>query len=260
MVKKIRFNTVSLGSEPKNPEVEELIRFVASFRGQETDLIRYNLIQSQTAQFEAGISSRCVGGRFCISRVEKALHFNSEECILDPDDLILDAQVMVRETGSIHGALPAPHLLSGRPDFSDEELVSDYCDGYAELIRTIRDSGVSTHILHADRFEPIEIERLASRKVRFFITHAELADIELLLEHQSRVFIKSDQIPLLPGLLEQYDPKELVILDPDEETLDLALQDIDVDRILVGGYCSEESEREYWRMIADQSTLTTDQV
>ncbi|MFH0966998.1 MAG: hypothetical protein V1862_04860, partial [Methanobacteriota archaeon] len=209
MMKKIRFNTISLGSEPDQPDISSLIHFVRSYRGERADLITFHLIQSLSAQIGAGISSPGAGGVFCLPRIEGAITCTSDECFHDSSDIIADALLMVHVAGPVRSVLPAPHLTHGYPDTNDEERCADYCDEFAGLLRDMRDKEIISHYLHAKEVNPIEIERIASSKIQIIIPGGDENIQGALLEHQHRITLHNSLVAMLENLIDHYDIRHL---------------------------------------------------
>lgn len=252
-MKKIRFNTISFGSEPDQPDISSLTRFVKAYRGQQADLITFNLIRSLSAQIGAGISSPGAGGIFCHPRIEEAISCSSEEYFHDSSDMIADACLMVRTAGPVRSVLPAPHLIHGSPKTSDEEAYADYCDEFAGILRDMRDKEIISHSLHATEVNSIEMERIASKKNQFLIPYGDEHAQGALLEHQHRLTIHTSRIAMLEGLIDHYDIRSLTIIDPEEEGFRLALDHLDPDQISSGGYAVHQEEV-YWKEIVEKAT------
>lgn len=246
MRKKIRFPTVSLGSEPEKPDMSALIRFIGSHRGQDVDLITFHLTDSLSAQIEAEISNPGAGGLFCRPRMEKAITCSRDECYCESYELVTDAEIMVQAAGSVQSVLPAPHLLKGSPDPSDEERYADYCDEFARILRDMRDRRVSGHILHARDVHQMEFERIFSKKTRFIIPDGDKAVQGMLLEHQNQVVLNRSRIASLSDLIDHYDVRSLTIIDPDQEAFRQALELMDPETVTAGGYATSK-EHEYWK-------------
>jgi hypothetical protein len=254
MVKKIRFNTISLGSEPEQPDILALSGFISSHRGFEADLISYKLVSSLTAQKNARVYFPCGGGPYMLPRFESAITCSNEECHGDPSSFIADAETMIRTAGPVRSALPAPDQIPSCPDLTDEEQYADFCDMYSSILRSMRDKEVTGHILHATRVCQIDVERLASRKTLFINPDGNMKSQEMLLEFQKTIVLNTTRIPMLRDLIDQYDISSLAILDPDKDGFKEALRHLDPDQISVGGF-GKGLEGEYWKKIVDGATI-----
>jgi hypothetical protein len=254
MAKKIRFNTISLGSEPDQPGIPAIAAFIQHNKGYEADLISCMLTESLKAQKEAGILSLCAGGDYILPRFDTAISCSEEECHVDTSSFILDAQIMMNTAMHAKSALFGPELIPSCPKCSDEELYADFCDLYADILRCMRDCGVVGHILHAQRICPIDSERLASRKTWFAIPDGEYPAQESILEFQKTLILRNEKISMLSTLLEQYEIRSLVILEPNLESLYQALEYFDPEQISIGGFAKGD-ERAYWKKLEGNSTI-----
>ncbi len=259
MAKKIRFKTISLGSEPDQPDIEELTGFIRAMKGQEADLITYYLTRSLEGQKEAGISSPAGGGLFMQSRFGGGISCSSEGCHVSTSVFEADAQTMVRTAGPVRSVFPSPGLLSGSPDPADDERYAEFCDAYAQVLRTMRDQKITGHILHTNEIREIEVELLSSQKTIFVIPEGSITVQSDLLEFQTTIALTSNRVRFLDELIKQYDIRTLILIEPDQEGYKGALMHLDPDQIQVGGYGKGEENR-YWKRIADdaETTLPTD--
>lgn len=253
MKKKIRFNTISIGSEPEKPDIKELTEFVRTQRGSETDLIRFYLIRSVTAQKEAGIGTVCGGGRYYLPRIADLVDADPGRHGEWMEDPRRDASLMLQIAGPVRMALPAPHLIPGSPS-GDDDRYADFCDRFAGLLREMRDAGTHGHILHAAEGIPLEAERLASRRTRFIAPDGNQAVQEQLLEFQETIILTRTRLPLLPALADQYTIREVTIIDPAPPDYASVMQILDPDQIVAGGY-GTGSEREYWAGLAGMAEV-----
>ena len=255
MAKKILFPTISIGSEPEKPDIEELASFIRSHRGSEGDLITFYLVRSLSAQKEAGISSPCGGGLFCMPRLEASILCTPDGFHHDSSAIAADAEIMFLTAGPGKSALPAPHQVPGSPDPDDDERYADYCDEFAGLLRDMRDAGITGHILHAQRVCPIEIERLASRKISFIIPDGGEEVQRELLEFQHTITLTNSRLSLLDNIIDQYDVRGVTIINPDIDGFRIAMQYFDTDQISAGGYGTGQ-ESDYWKKSAENATIT----
>ncbi|PKL59734.1 MAG: hypothetical protein CVV33_06310 [Methanomicrobiales archaeon HGW-Methanomicrobiales-4] len=253
MIKKIRFNTISLGSEPDQPDIPSLIQFIRSYRGEQADLITFNLIHSLSIQIGVGISSPGAGGFFCLPRIEAAISCSSDECFHDSSDIIADTLLMIHVAGPVRSVFPAPHLSHGSPNIRDEERYADYCDEFAGVLRDMRDKGIISHCLHAKEVNPIEIERIVSSKNQIIIPGGDEGVQGALLEHQPRITLHNSRIAMLGNLIDHYDIRHLIIIDPDKEGFRVALEHLDPDQISAGGYGIHQEES-YWKEIVEKAS------
>ncbi len=259
MAKKIRFKTISLGSEPDQPDIDELTRFIRAMKGRQADLITYHLIRSLEGQTEAKISSPAGGGLFMQSRFDDALTCSPDGCQVNTSGFEEDALVMTKVAGPVRSVLPSPGLLPGSPEPTDEETCAEFCYAYAKVLRSMRDKNITGHILHANDVSPIETEILSSQKIMFVIPEGSTIVQSNLLEVQTTIALTSSRVRFLDELIDQYDVRNLILIEPDEEGFKGALKHLDPDQILVGGYGKGEG-KQYWKHIAESAerTLPTD--
>ncbi len=255
MKKKIRFSTVSIGSEPDKPEIPEVAAFIRSHRGVEADLITFSLAQSVTAQKGARINSICAGGLFYLPRVESALSNSTGEWLHNSSSLVNDARIMTRIAGTVSAALPAPQLSTTSPPPDDEETYADYCDEFGDLLRDMRDAGIKGHVLHIKSVQEIESERLASKKTEFIAPDGDFSVQGDLLEFQRTLTLNNSHVSMICGLMEQYDIRSIVIINPDESGLKTVLEWVDPDQVFAGGYGAGPEEA-YWEKIAERAAVS----
>lgn len=255
MIKKIRFNTKSLGSEPDEPDVSELAGFIRTHGPYEGDLITFKLLNSLYAQKEAHITVPCAGGRFYLPRIQSALPAGPKPPEPDTADLISDANNLVRLGGiSILAALPAPHVCADTQMMKDDEWFADYCTAFSVILRSMRDVHIKGHILHATRITQLEMELLASRRVQFCIPDGKIPEQEPILEFQSDLILANSRVSLLEDLMDQYTIRSLTLVDADREGLKQAMECLEPERISVAGY-GKGSEEPYWHQIKKESEI-----
>ena len=261
MRKKLSFRTVSLGTEPTNPDADVLAGWIRENRGRDADLVTFLLEEGLTPQIDAEIGDICTGGRFyanrwleCLTGIEGTrvvgdLGYRSVPVTSDA----LDIGTLVR---GARVALPAPHILALEDSyFCDEIEMQDALSvQYKNLMRTMRDSGIAGHVLHCDRAIEHELEMLAGKKVFFFVAEPDSADLSMLLEYQQALAVAPGEIPLVEGLIDEYEIKRIILLDPTPEGLHALLQMRDPDQIATGGYCKAGCSR-YWKELVDASTI-----
>lgn len=255
MGKKITFKTISLGSEPDLPSVRELSGFVSAHHGTEIDLVRFQQYRSLSAQRDAGIDHPAAGGRFCSSRMKKALVWSKDSGIrTDPSDLVSDLSFLKKTCPSFSSVHESPGLLEpGLLD--DEDSLAEYCQGYRRILRSLRDEGVRDHVIHARAPSPVELELLCGPKTLWYIHDQSPGEVEELLELTGDIILHPGDIGLVPDLLDRFQLRNLIVCEPDTRTLSLVLEMTDLDHLLVGGY-GEGSEYEYWKKIGDSAVIS----
>jgi hypothetical protein len=261
MRKKLSFRTVSLGTEPTIPEEDVLARWIRENRGRNADLITFLLEEGLIPQIVAEIGDICTGGRFygnrwleCLTGIEERrvvgeLGYLSVPVMNDA----LDVGTLAR---GARVALPAPHLLALKDSYFGDELeMQDALSvQYRNLMRTMRDSGIAGHVLHCDRIIEHEVEMLAGKKVFFYPEKPDSAGLATLLEYQQTLAVTPEDIPLVEGLIEEYEINRIILLDPGPEELSALLTIRDPDQIATGGYCTSGCNI-YWKRLVDASTI-----
>lgn len=255
MIKKIRFNTKSLGSEPNEPDVSELAGFIRTHGPYEGDLITFKLLNSLYAQKEAHISVLCAGGLFCLPRIQSALPTGPKTREPDTADLISDSNNLVMLGGiSVLAALPAPHVCVDTQKIMDEEWFADYCTAFSGILRSMRDVHIRGHILHATGITQIELELLVSQRVQFCIPDGKLPEQETILEFQPDLILANSRVSLLEDLMDQYTIRSLTLVDADREGLKQAMKCLEPEKISVAGY-AKGCEEPYWHQIKKESEI-----
>lgn len=261
MRKKLTFRTVSLGTEPPIPKTEDLAGWIRENRGRNADLVTYQLEEGLIPQIDAGIGDICTGGRFYGKRWLECLTGMDGRTIVAepgymPGPVTADAQDIGVSVRGARVALPAPHHL-GLEDsyFCDEDEMQDAMSAvYRGLMRAMRDAGIAGHVLHCDRILEHELEMLAGKKVFFYARDPDEEGLATLLEYQRVLAVTKKDIPLVEGLIEEYEIKRIILVDPDARALMALLQIRDPDQVSTGGYCTSACDR-YWGELVDASTI-----
>ncbi len=260
MVKRRKLGTRALGAEPGSPDVPALATWIAGHRGTPADIITYQLDLSLSPQLSAGIMSPCAGGRFyrdrilaCIQGIEDGKA--TAEISLDPHEIIQDAAGIVAQKKGAWCALPAPHVLGITDAFydDDEEWNDALAGSYRTLMRSMRDTGISGHVLICNSLEEPEIASLGRQNVFFFMQEPDRDDLAILLEHQRQVAVGRDRLDTLLDLTGEYDVRKIILVDPDSGSINRALSCFDPDQIIAGGYCTGSCE-EYWKNLVLSAT------
>ena len=256
MSKRMSLPIRSLGAETGIPAIAELSSWIADHRGKEIDLTRFRILQSLLFQRQYGISTPCAGGMFLRDRIVSSLTGLTGDRVTDDpwiDDGVLaaDARVVAEEARGAWCALPAPDNLGIVDDyFRDPDEWSDaICGVYRSMMRSMRDSGIAGNVLLCKKTEDAEVASLASNKVLFFQQDPDRTSLAILMEYQKEVVAGPGQLALVFDLADEYSFRNLCIIDPDPESISLALTHLDFDRLKVGGYCTNDCE-DYWKNLA----------
>jgi hypothetical protein len=257
MVKRRNLSTRAFGAEPGIPDVAVLAAWIADHRGTPADIITYLLDQSLAPQLTAGIFSPCAGGRFYKNRIMECLAGVKEgqvtgEIHLNPHAIIEDAAGIVLRNKGTSCALPAPHLL-GITDtyYHDEQEWNDAITGvYRDLMRSMRDTGIKGHVLICGEIHEPEIESLVRPNIFVFQPQPDRESLACLMEYQHQIAVGGDYVDTVLDLASEYDLRKIIIVDPDNVSINRALECLDPDQVSAGGYCTDNPEV-YWKNLVD---------
>jgi hypothetical protein len=259
MLKRIRIPIRSLGSEVADPALPVLAAWISEHRGIEADLITYKLEESVRVQ--SGIEIPSAGGRFYQSRLVAALGIIdgilSCEPAIDSHHIADDADRIVSLRKGAWCSLPAPHLwdIKDRHYRDEEELQVALCNCTGRIMRAMRDRGIKGHVLLCDHYKAGEIEELAGPKVLFYTENPQSEELSLLLERQHRLAIPAARVDQVLALLDRFEIRRLIVVDPSEAALLRVRSCYDPDSIEAGGYCRQECG-EYWNRLPDSALIT----
>jgi hypothetical protein len=262
MAKRLKLSTRAFGAEPGLPDVALLAAWIAGHRGITADITTFLLDQSLAPQLPAGIMSPCTGGRFYRTRILECLAGVEEgkatgEIHLNPHAIIEDAAGIVVQKKGAWCALPAPHLL-GITDtyYHDEEEWNGAITGtYRDLMRSMRDTGISGHVLICDSLRELEIETLVRQNIFFFPLKPDREGLACLMEHQRQIAVGRDHLDTVLDLSSEYDLRKIIIVDPDHAAIERALACLDSDQVSAGGYCTASCDN-YWKNLVDAAVYT----
>jgi hypothetical protein len=257
MAKTIQLETRAFGSEPVMPDVAALASWVAGHRGIAADLTAFLLDRSLEPQITAGVTRPCAGGLFCRDRIRESLCGLCKDKVTDEigaetGTVREDAGFIIAQKKGAWCAIPAPHEL-GIIDryFNDEDELNDALTGaYRIIMRAMRDAGIGGHVLLCGKMSEAEIALLARDNVFFFPTEPDEESLRILMEHQRRVAVKKKMLEIVFDLANEYDLRQLIMMDPDDEAIRLALSHLDPDQIMVGGYCTDTCDT-YWENLVE---------
>ncbi|OPY39300.1 MAG: hypothetical protein A4E35_00070 [Methanoregula sp. PtaU1.Bin051] len=247
--------TLSFGAEPGMPDVPALADWVAKRRdgGVESDLITYLLEAALAPQLEAAITIPCSGGRFYASRLLSSFTGIKDgvirgETVISDRMIVADSAELVLQKKGVWCAVPAPHILSIRDEYyyDEDEAFGAVADLYRGAMRAMRDAGIYGHVLICDRADNTELAALSRQKVFFFLPQPGREDLEVLLEHQRRIAVDKGHLEDVFDLSDEYELRQLVIIDADHESIASALSHFDPEQVVIGGYCTTSCES-YWK-------------
>jgi hypothetical protein len=257
MAKILPLETRAFGAEPGVPDVTALAGWVAVHRGMAADLHAYRLERSLAPQLTAGITRPCAGGLFCGERLRESLFGLSGDTVTD--EIAVETGTVREDAGRIAAqkkgvwcAIPAPHEL-GIADgyYRDEDEWNDALAGvYRTVMRAMRDAGIGGHVLLCGKMNEAETALLSRENVFFYPTAPDKESLRILLEHQRRVAAGKKMLETVIDLANEYDLHQLIVMDPDDEAIRLALSYLDPDQVTVGGYCTDTCDT-YWGNLVD---------
>jgi hypothetical protein len=264
MSKILQFSTRSLGSEVDSPDPGELAGWASGRRGLGGDLTTFMLEQALDPQVRAGIARPCAGGVFYRDRWLESLIGVSEGVItgemdMDPSLLKSDVEGLLKRKKNLWFAIPAPHMLGLRDGYygDEEEATRAVLGQVKRLMRAMRDERAGGHVFICERPDAVEMETLAMKKSLFFQPDPRDDDLALVLEYQRTIVVKPRDLPIVTGLMDEYQVKDLVLVNPDTGALQQALIHFDPEHITAGGYCTSRCQ-EYWEGLAGSAVYPLD--
>jgi hypothetical protein len=135
--------------------------------------------------------------------------------------------------------------------YRDEDEWNDALAGaYRTVMRAMRDAGIGGHVLLCGKMNEAETALLSRENVFFYPTAPDKESLRILLEHQRRVAAGKKMLETVFDLANEYDLHQLIVMDPDDEAIRLALSYLDPDQVTVGGYCTDTCDT-YWGNLVD---------
>jgi hypothetical protein len=253
MVKRLKFQVRSFGSEAAEPGLSQLAGWVREHHGTKADLTTYLLEQSVLPQKNAAVDIPCPGGLFYRKRLIESIEGLESDSITgelsaDVSRVAEDAVMLAGFGKGLWAAFPAPHMLglSDRYYGDAEEQVHALCQEYRRLMRAMRDGGILGHVLIGDKVVEAELEDLHGRKTIFHILKPGLDELEVVVSFQKTIALPAGSIVRYRPVIEENPAYSLVLLDATESQIREAARYRDPDKIVVAGYCTKECSR-YWK-------------
>jgi hypothetical protein len=75
------------------------------------------------------------------------------------------------------------------------------------------------------------------------------------MEYQHQVAVGRDHVDTVLDLSSEYDLRKIIIVDPDKESIERALECLDPDQVSAGGYCTDSST-DYWKNLVDAAVYS----
>ena len=256
MGKKFQFKTISLGSEPEIPSVDELASIIAKYKGSDADLITFQMICSCNYQQEADINEQGVGGKFSTPRIQNALSWDADSgAITDISMLVQDYSGLIRKGSILRSIHESPGKFDNSPPTDDEDSFSEYCRAYSKILRSLRDIGIYGHVILTKNPVQIELELLSDTKSLIHVQEPNPEQLEELLEYTSKLIIPGDYFVVIPDLMERYDIRDLILVNPEKQGLINSLEYFDPEKIQIAGYAKGD-EGSFWKQLKDSSFIT----
>lgn len=261
MAKILPLATRAFGAEPPVPDIATLASWVADHRGTAADLHAFRLDISLASQLDSGITFPCAGGLFCRDRILECLAgLNDDrnsavgELDVDPGALTDDAMMLAAQKKEVWCAFPSPHTLGIIDTYygDDDEWCDAITGAYRTLMRAMRDAGIGGHVLICDTVDEAEISALAGKKVFFFTPEPDREDLLKIMEYQQQVAAGNNMLETVFDLANEYDISRLIVIDPDDDGLRLALSHLDPDQVTAGGYCTDACDT-YWAKLVESA-------
>jgi hypothetical protein len=256
MGKKLRFKTISLGSDPDIPSADELSSLISNAKGSEADLTTFQMLRSGKFQYDVDLDESGVGGEYSTPRMNKALLWDSDNgLIIDTSEIVSDYSMITRKGGFIRSVHESPGVLGCSPDINDEDGFAEFCKGYGIILRSLRDTGMKGHVILTKKPDLLELELISNMKNIIYLMEPEERELEELLEFTTKLVIHSQFISVIPNLMDSYKVRDLVIVDPHSEDLVAVLEFIDRDHVIVAGYALGD-EKSYWERLKSSAEVT----
>lgn len=245
----------SLGSKkPLPPSVENLTDWVSLKKGTAADLILWEV--EETLRDQSSVLVKAAGGTFYRGRVLDALSNVSNDSVVsefDPNlkNILDDCSAAKKIFRSFWWSLPSPSGLSlANRYFSDEgEMMEGLAQSLKSIFRGMRDAGVFGQVLFTDVCpNEVELEFFSGKK---FLWHVPDLFLENVLEVQRDLVLSSHAVMRLEELLDSYAIRNLLLVDPTENSLREVCRHFDPEYVSVCGVAPESGREEYWRALSE---------
>ena len=234
------------------PKADELAKWIQTPRPKKTDCDITTYFLERQLRAQAGFADILgCGGGFYASRLLESIGGHKEgyvngELYAIPDMVKADAEcvkALQKTLGRncsatpLNFVLPSPSALKLNDVFYEDigEYYSAICEVYAKIMREQRDLGVKSHILRADMFAHDELEELSRERVFFCSPAATSRQLSNILEYQTAVAIIPSKLPVLFELMNEYEVREVCLINAKPSDFEPCLEHFDPDCIKAGG-------------------------
>ena len=234
------------------PKADELAKWIQTPRPKKTDCDITTYFLERQLRAQAGFADILgCGGGFYASRLLESIGGHKEgyvngELYAIPDMVKADAEcvkALQKTLGRncsatpLNFVLPSPSALKLNDVFYEDigEYYSAICEVYAKIMREQRDLGVKSHILCADSFAHDELEELSRERVFFCSPAATSRQLSNILEYQTAVAIIPSKLPVLFELMNEYEVREVCLINAKPSDFEPCLEHFDPDCIKAGG-------------------------
>ncbi|WOF15796.1 hypothetical protein F1737_03350 [Methanoplanus sp. FWC-SCC4] len=261
MKKRQNIDLLSFGADDvKNVEPSKLAQWAKKQIGVSCDLLSYQM--ECLARVQKGFADKpCSGGLFYKKRVLESIagiksgFLNSEpypECELMKED----AKRVSRISKGISVAMPPPSGLMIEDSYFNNrgDFIGALSEVYSKMMREQRDAGIKKHVLISDRFDSTELDDLPHNKIFYFSPEGSSSVMKSILSVQDNIAVYSKKIPVLFEILNEYDVKNVIVVDGNISDFDLCMNHFDPDNIFMGGYCCK-CPGSYWKDLKENAFL-----
>ncbi|MBP2132820.1 hypothetical protein J2128_000741 [Methanomicrobium sp. W14] len=242
----------------RDPELSALLKWVREEKNTCCDLISYK-IESLIKDQKKYADIPCAGGMFYSSRIMESLFgvksgFLTSEPYVDTAYFKLDAERVFRQSKGSYFAFPSPSSLPLEDAFYRDryEFIGFLCDEYQKVMREQRDLGIKGHIVISNHFDAVELEELSKDNVLFFSPDGNSRTYAAVLEYQDSIAVSKNRLRVIFELMNEYDIKNVAVIDGERDDLDLCLSRFDPENICMGGFVSGYGE-DYWKKLKERA-------
>ncbi len=241
MAKRLKIPVRCFGSDPDAPSVADLAAWVKKRTGLGGDLTTFYLMR--TIQAQKGVDIPAAGGWFYLERCAAGMLPDTTL-----DDIKDDIGAVISVARNPWWSVPSPASIT--PDPGEDEVMA-----YRNLLRNMRDAGVFGHVILTDQApQPLELELLTGRRFFWYLASVNENSLEKVLEIQRDIAVPPKILPLLHDLMGSYTVRKVIVIDPGEGDLRQALELVDSDNIMSGGF-APANHPTYWEELISGSFL-----